>query len=593
MVTDTNTRLTVEAPAGVDNIECRPRKDMACGNWKSPTSSNLEVQEQNGKSQLKFDLFQSLSNKWLFTYKCTITVAQAQDVEMSQLYKVGNMMPSHHYNFDMPRVKDAPPQTVPSLSYSGAQTKAFVDSASEGDISLVRSPFSTGYAMQFNGGSLWLDDMSKVYKGDFTVCSRVQTTVTGTEKLWLSPSLIGKENPGSTSDMFLFTINSRGQTGIALGDRYGAMSSQPVNDGEQRYICVSRDLKTDDGGTVSSTRVYVNGVPDGDPVEIFHKGHSALENDPDARKAPDADLTIDLDTIGYTASENTDDKPIAFTSTIDDLEITPFAMTDQQIADAYTHHLQVPMAKGGFAPVGLMAVTSSPLLTSASQVKVTFHHAAKEEATVVDGRDKVSMKEVQDQPLEFECEVNGKTETYNLNSSFVLENPDFNTFRTFRCKTSDTDVSAYRVSFDDPSKGSVAESLLLIGNSKGSGLYFDGIVHDGLSQSGNSPLEPRPTPDYFIAEKSAMLENVGAEDLVILDTMPEMRDLLGRDTPVEIETALNELVHCTHSTVKSLSQDVTESDTAASLTINTIAPDQPVTAYLAGELYTINPDHIV
>ena len=591
LITNDNPTIKVVVPDGVDNIECHFRK-MVSTPWRNPAHTLFDVKSPDA-STIQFNIFNGAFPKWLFTYKCNIV---RDGVEMSQVYKVGNLMPSHHYNFDTPWAKDISSGKVPSMSYSGEQTKAIVDGIQGEDISQVTSPFSAGYALQLNGGALWLDDMSKVFKGSFTVCSQVQTTISGADKPWLSPSLIGKENPGSTNDIFLFTINSSGHTGIALGDRYGAMTSQPVNDGNMRYLCVTRDLTTDTDGTSSTTQVYINGVPDGNPVTIYHKGHSALENDRDARRAPEAELTIELDTIGHTASENSEAPSIPFTGTIDDLEISPFAMGSQQVADAYTQHLHMPVtSKGDYESAGLLAVTSRPQFTSASQVKVTFSQVIKEERTVGEsGQEKIQQKEVDDPSVQFECELNDNAETYNLDSVVKLNNPNFDTFRGFRCKPADTDISTYRISFNDQDQSSIPEALLLIGNAKGAGLYFDGIVHNGLSQAGNSPLEPKPTTDYFIAEQSAVLDNVGPEDLIILDTMPEMRDLLGKETSIEVESALNELVHCSHSTVKALSSGgVTDGNASASLTIDTIAPDQPVTAYLAGELYTINPDHIV
>ena len=585
--------LKFEVPAGVDNIACHPCKEIAAGTWSKPTSSSPAVLEEDGKTLLQINLFKRPFPKWLFPYKCSVETEDG--TTMAQLYKVGIMMPSHHYNFDALWPKDAQPQAVQSLSYPGERTNAIVAGQAGTDISQVASPFSTGHALQLNGGSLKLDDMSDVFRGDFTVCSWIATTAgNDSDKPWLSPSLIGRENPKRTDDMFLFSLNKEGHTGIVLGDRYGAISSEPVNDGQLRYVCLSRELQKDEDGTASKTRIFINGAPDGDPFTIYHKGHTAIQSIWKTWKAPEPGLAVDLDTIGQTTSNDPNDSPVPFPATIDDLEITPFAMDDQQQADAYTWHLNMPMAAGDYDPVGLFAAITRPQLTSAGQVRVTFSHGMKEEAAVKGGAEINEPKEVKGQAVEFECEFNGKTATYTLDATFDLNSPNADNLSSFRCKATDTEITAYRIMFDNPEQSPVPEAMLLVGNPLRSGLYFDGIAHNGLAQAGNSPLEPKATPDFFIAEDSAVLDNVGPEDFIVLDEMPELRELLGKENPVEVASALNELVHCTHSVVRpDTAGQATEGDTPVSLTVNTIAPDQPVSAYLAGELYTINPDHIV
>ncbi|HTY03563.1 MAG TPA: retention module-containing protein, partial [Rhodocyclaceae bacterium] len=84
----------------------------------------------------------------------------------------------------------------------------------------------------------------------------IKTTQSGpsTDIGWDSPSVIGMENNGGTTDIQWGFINSTGKIGLGMADNAGVMSTTSVNDGQWHQVVITHNFTT--GGTL----IYVDGT---------------------------------------------------------------------------------------------------------------------------------------------------------------------------------------------------------------------------------------------------------------------------------------------------------------------------------------------
>jgi VCBS repeat-containing protein len=99
----------------------------------------------------------------------------------------------------------------------------------------------------------------------------INTTQTGpyssTGYGWDSPSVIGMENNGGTTDIQWGFINSTGRIGLGMADSAGVMSSISINDGQWHQVVISHDFMSGatavvvDGTSVSTGTLAAGSLP--------------------------------------------------------------------------------------------------------------------------------------------------------------------------------------------------------------------------------------------------------------------------------------------------------------------------------------------
>ena len=599
MVTHDKVVLSVEVPDISSKVHYSARIDKK--DWTEGEVKNTQYQKLGDKTVVSFDLT-PVDAPCFFLGKLSIRDENTNEDIASKVYDIGYKIPSHQFTFDSVWPSGKAEHHIKSLTYTNT-THTFALTGNRGtDIDLVPSKASTGQALELNGGALQGESLTPVLKGSFSVCSWIQTNATGTSasQVWKNPSLIGKENPGSTDDIYLFTLNNSGHIGIALGDTYGAMSSIPVNDDVMRHICLTRSLETGPNGTLSTTQIYINGVPDGKAIVVPHKGHTSLANNQEVnRQSPEPELTAEVKTIGQTSTDS--GNAIPFKGTIDDLQISPFAMDNQQVSDVYTLQGHSPLIPGEYQSLGLMTTYARPQIPASNkEVKVTFS-----DPVMLEHSSKGWMQwfwEKVCKPSEIKCQLSDGSETiFKFGIPQEVDIKHFESKDGFKCKPGDSDVTTYRASIKDGNAEDSAPNdvLILVGDAKKSGLYFDVEFHNGSDQSGNSPLKPNDTVDVFFVSENASLKQVGEEDFVCLDEqLPALRDVLGipGSNHEEIQDGLNKLISNSAEAPKThILYDPKNTDSSAEpiMSVETNSLDQPFSVYLNGDQYTINPDYIV
>jgi hypothetical protein len=129
-----------------------------------------------------------------------------------------------------------------------------------------------GAGMQFNG--IWSSSSSARDGGYVALASSVtdplrgngagggsaslvfwiRTTQTGGAIGWDSPSVLGMENNGGTTDVQWGWISSTGRIGFGIADEAGVLSANPVNDGAWHNVAMSHNFAT------GATEIWVDGV---------------------------------------------------------------------------------------------------------------------------------------------------------------------------------------------------------------------------------------------------------------------------------------------------------------------------------------------
>jgi len=82
----------------------------------------------------------------------------------------------------------------------------------------------------------------------------IKTTQVGQTDNWDSPSVIGMENNGGTSDIQWGWINASGKIGLGMLDSTGVMSTTSINDGVWHQVVITHNF------TSGATQVFVDGV---------------------------------------------------------------------------------------------------------------------------------------------------------------------------------------------------------------------------------------------------------------------------------------------------------------------------------------------
>ena len=123
---------------------------------------------------------------------------------------------------------------------------------------------------------------------------------------------------------------------------------------------------------------------------------------------------------------------------------------------------------------------------------------------------------------------------------------------------------------------------------------------DSAGLSGNDPRDANGEINWFGVKPGDSVHNVGSEDLVILDNIPDIRELISAEN-TDTGTALNKLFENGMSKVHTLSGSsgsTTENAAPGSsqkevplLSVETLTL-KPFHAALDSEIYTIHPDHL-
>ncbi|MCX7218525.1 MAG: type I secretion C-terminal target domain-containing protein, partial [Burkholderiales bacterium] len=82
----------------------------------------------------------------------------------------------------------------------------------------------------------------------------LNTTQTGGSIGWNSPSVIGMENNGGTTDIQWGWLDSTGRIGFGMADTLGFQSINPINDGKWHHVAMNHNF------TTGATEVWVDGV---------------------------------------------------------------------------------------------------------------------------------------------------------------------------------------------------------------------------------------------------------------------------------------------------------------------------------------------
>ena len=351
-----------------------------------------------------------------------------------KIYQVGFTVPSHSFDFNAPWPEGGP-AFIFSSTYQGWQGGSARLSGSPGtSISQVSSPISAGYgqALELKGGQLEMQQsITPLLKEGFTVSVWLQTTMTGSSDLsgGRVPALIGRYDPVSANDIYLFTIDSRGHIGIALGEQYGAMSSRPLNDGVMHHLTLTRTLTTTNEGTASTTQLYVDGRAEGAATTTLHKGHSGLPRNMESL-APDADLQGDITSIGR-CTVNNDNQCPAFQGVIDNLEIRPFAVDASAVGEIASINLHLPLTTE-FQPAGLAAAYALPGLQEGGSFWLSYTATSSSTAEHLNAS-------------ELHC-VGDENQiyTYQQDKAYQLDSINFSQLSQLQCRltTSDSKITS-------------------------------------------------------------------------------------------------------------------------------------------------------
>ncbi len=100
----------------------------------------------------------------------------------------------------------------------------------------------------------------------------IKTTQVGSTIGWDSPSVIGMENNGGTTDVQWGFINNQGKIGFGMGDYAGLMSNNAVNDNAWHNVVISHDFVS------GKTYMWVDGVAQAINGTVLWAGATAPNN---------------------------------------------------------------------------------------------------------------------------------------------------------------------------------------------------------------------------------------------------------------------------------------------------------------------------
>lgn len=100
-------------------------------------------------------------------------------------------------------------------------------------------------------------DLSQIIGRTSTLSFWIKTTQSGSNTVWQAPGVTGVEESGGGNDIFFGFIRGNGYIGIASGNGNNTTSNFLVNDGNWRFVTMSRNE------TNGAVRFYVNGVLNG------------------------------------------------------------------------------------------------------------------------------------------------------------------------------------------------------------------------------------------------------------------------------------------------------------------------------------------
>jgi hypothetical protein len=153
----------------------------------------------------------------------------------------------------------------------------------------LRPTWTTGRndsaAMQFNGvggasatrDGGWValpsnvtDPLAAIGTTQASLSFWIKTTQVGANIGWDSPSVIGMENNGGTTDIQWGFIDSAGRIGLGMRDDAGQMSTTAINNGQWHHVVITHDF------TSGATQVFVDGVRERNST--FNAGVTGIPN---------------------------------------------------------------------------------------------------------------------------------------------------------------------------------------------------------------------------------------------------------------------------------------------------------------------------
>ena len=132
----------------------------------------------------------------------------------------------------------------------------------------------------------------------------IKTTQTGVATGWVSPGVTGIEESGGVDDIFWGLLRDGGEIGLGVGNDFGALSDDAVNDGDWHHVVLTRDASS------GALKVYVDGELDSSRTSsagTIGNSFSSLGRIEDTAGSPEY-LDADLDEVAVFDSVLDDDQ---------------------------------------------------------------------------------------------------------------------------------------------------------------------------------------------------------------------------------------------------------------------------------------------
>ncbi len=204
-------------------------------NWDTAGTSNVWV---------KLASIPSSASTYIFMYYANGTATDAQ----SGSGTFSDYWGTWHF-------QQSPTATAPQYKDS---TSNVHHGTATGGPGTVAAPVYKGIDLTGTGDVVDLGvDLSSVLGVTSTLSAWIKTTQVGDDTMWMAPGITGVEESGGGNDIFFGWIDASGYIGITAGNGAAAKSNFVVNDGNWRYVTITRS------STTGAVQFYVNGVQNG------------------------------------------------------------------------------------------------------------------------------------------------------------------------------------------------------------------------------------------------------------------------------------------------------------------------------------------
>ena len=497
----------------------------------------------------------------------------------SSVYKVGFGLPCHHYSFDTPWTADK--ASIQSLAYPRAGSKPEV----VGDVVQTNSPFSLGHALEFKGGHLKLGSMTPELSGSFTFCAWLKATAPDDSSR--NPALIGTDGEGGIS---LISVNPDGYAAF-MRDGQQVQTTVQITGDEPVHVClVNTQVPASDSQADprSESQFFINGQPDTPEATSF------------INFSDEESLTAEVNVIGGVSSKG---QVVPWLGTLGETKLYMNALSESEIANLYTKTTVITLDDpSDYQPLGMVATMQSKQLAGKENVWFKFTNATTLEkdsdgdetpVDVMEGVIKCKYVDDTGQPAE---------KGFDLETAHQLGSTKLTDLSQLQCQIDSSYDSVTMLVDSDKSDllDSTTPDVRLLMSHDLLRCPLSNCVkfNSGSQLAGNGPLDANGEKNWFGAKAGDSVTQVGSEDVVILDELPNIRELINAED-TETGAALNKLFENGMGKVHTISVPSTGDTEAASgsrsneplLSVETLAL-KPFYAALDSEIYTIHPDHL-